>query len=94
MKLHRVAKLGGGSLSPSPRRAWIEISLDGYIRHCCRSPSPRRAWIEIPPAGLEFIEYFVSPSPRRAWIEIAVMFITLRLIKSPSPRRAWIEIRC
>ena len=39
----------GASMSPSPRRAWIEI----YIRvkpisATRKSPSPRRAWIEIP----------------------------------------------
>ena len=33
--------------SPSPRRAWIEISTDRRPCYYRASPSPRRAWIEI-----------------------------------------------
>ena len=34
-------------MSPSPRRAWIEMSnvYENVVK--MRSPSPRRAWIEI-----------------------------------------------
>ena len=36
------------SMSPSPRRAWIEITGHMVLRGWAyRSPSPRRAWIEI-----------------------------------------------
>ena len=36
-------------LSPSSRRAWIEISSGkSSTMDCSRSPSSRRAWIEIP----------------------------------------------
>ena len=34
-------------LSPSIRRAWIEIILSSYPRFFKVSPSIRRAWIEI-----------------------------------------------
>ena len=36
------------NVSPSPRRAWIEISLGQIgLTDIKLSPSPRRAWIEI-----------------------------------------------
>ena len=34
-------------VSPSPRRAWIEISDYVFNLPALTSPSPRRAWIEI-----------------------------------------------
>ena len=34
-------------MSPSSRRAWIEISLVGCLPAPPTSPSSRRAWIEI-----------------------------------------------
>ena len=34
-------------LSPSTRRAWIEIPCDVPLSCVCESPSTRRAWIEI-----------------------------------------------
>ena len=34
-------------LSPSPRRAWIEICIKTHLCIALESPSPRRAWIEI-----------------------------------------------
>ena len=34
-------------VSPSPRRAWIEISITMSVMPLIESPSPRRAWIEI-----------------------------------------------
>ena len=33
--------------SPSPRRAWIEISTSCSVQNDMGSPSPRRAWIEM-----------------------------------------------
>ena len=37
--------------SPSPRRAWIEISFQRAQAALQLSPSPRRAWIEMPMNG-------------------------------------------
>ena len=37
----------GSEVSPSPRRAWIEIIEEMTEFAQQRSPSPRRAWIEI-----------------------------------------------
>ena len=34
-------------MSPSTRRAWIEIPCDVPLSCVCESPSTRRAWIEI-----------------------------------------------
>ena len=57
-------------MSPSPRRAWIEISAGATA---CRRPYGR------PPHGGRGLKYklvddengqSLSPSPRRAWIEI------------------------
>ena len=35
-------------LSPSTRRAWIEIDKQAIILQLIESPSTRRAWIEMP----------------------------------------------
>ena len=47
-------------VSPSPRRAWIEIfNLEsGHIE--ASSPSPRRAWIEIPIPAIKQQSYRVA----------------------------------
>ena len=59
--------------SPSPRRAWIEITAL-TVRHGRRaSPSPRRAWIEMSILNISLCVNS-SPSPRRAWIEIKVEY--------------------
>ena len=42
------APYGFPGLSPSSRRAWIEIELRKYQALVITSPSSRRAWIEIP----------------------------------------------
>ena len=34
-------------MSPSAKRAWIEIYMTGYILLMTKSPSAKRAWIEI-----------------------------------------------
>ena len=34
-------------MSPSSRRAWIEIAIGDHLRVIAESPSSRRAWIEI-----------------------------------------------
>ena len=59
-------------MSPSTRRAWIEMPLRLAI--CCSaraSPSTRRAWIEIR-ARKDSSRPDPSPSTRRAWIEMEV----------------------
>ena len=58
-----------GLLSPSSRRAWIEIPLAEASELIIMSPSSRRAWIEIPCACMVIYRH-KSPSSRRAWIEM------------------------
>ena len=95
-------------MSPSSRRAWIEIS------HWRKLP-PSRAWIEISYVKMTLRWFAASPSSRRAWIEILRPCPTtgsglVALLaegvdrnkevthfepdpwQSPSSRRAWIEI--
>ena len=78
--------------SPSPRRAWIEITA---------SPStPLSLMVALPTEGVDRNQLsllamksrLASPSPRRAWIEITPITMTSVDLASPSPRRAWIEI--
>ena len=57
-------------LSPSSRRAWIEITQAFWPSFRPRSPSSRRAWIEIVKKTSHSYP-LLSPSSRRAWIEIA-----------------------
>ena len=53
MKFDDPGEDAGGSLSPSVRRAWIEILVCNCKRTGSRkSPSVRRAWIEIPSSRL------------------------------------------
>ena len=79
-------------VSPSTRRAWIEIRMLSASGVTIGSPSTRRAWIEI--GGRERIAVCArSPSTRRAWIEmLRVDERGLWGSVSPSTRRAWIEI--
>ena len=57
-------------MSPSSRRAWIEIPTGRHAFYLNRtSPSSRRAWIEIELAQ-QCRRALESPSSRRAWIEI------------------------
>ena len=57
-------------LSPSSRRAWIEINYSDSSQYVGTSPSSRRAWIEIVPITAMQNAEQMSPSSRRAWIEI------------------------
>ena len=59
-------------MSPSSRRAWIEILKRFGASHLSASPSSRRAWIEILCKSVEHLPTRKSPSSRRAWIEIEV----------------------
>ena len=63
-------------LSPSSRRAWIEILFTSFLRmRECASPSSRRAWIEIHVMLYEDAAQ-KSPSSRRAWIEMILIMRT------------------
>ena len=79
-------------LSPSSRRAWIEI-----LDHLLNAP-PRL--VALLAEGVDRnIDYdgpdrtaYASPSSRRAWIEITLTRRRATVMRSPSSRRAWIEI--
>ncbi len=58
-------------VSPSTRRAWIEISMIFCAQARATSPSTRRAWIEMPARSAYRRPFQPSPSTRRAWIEIS-----------------------
>ena len=81
-------------VSPSPRRAWIEIAR--LLRDGCRQE------VALPTEGVDrnllqsgkMSQQQLSPSPRRAWIEIIVLLLGAAITVSPSPRRAWIEMQC
>ena len=63
-------------LSPSSRRAWIEINTSTSTKTQKMSPSSRRAWIEIDCIDLDAEKARLSPSSRRAWIEImSIIFL-------------------
>ena len=80
-------------MSPSIRKAWIEIKILGTPRQrrLGRLPygrrglkSSREQWNSLTA---------VSPSIRKAWIEIKGSLTALQFCKSsPSIRKAWIEI--
>ena len=79
-------------LSPSSRRAWIEI--------CWLLRSGRKILVALLAEGVDrnivivsvMPEVQRSPSSRRAWIEIKMCCKAIAMRKSPSSRRAWIEI--
>ena len=74
------------SLSPSSRRAWIEIIEKGFNETMnVSSPSSRRAWIEIG-SVLPVAAARVSPSSRRAWIEMVGSHDHLAGLGSRPPR--------
>ena len=59
-------------LSPSSRRAWIEMLMCLCTGESYGSPSSRRAWIEMAPLAVVG-RAPKSPSSRRAWIEIDII---------------------
>ena len=80
-------------MSPSSRRAWIEISS--------REQPSTTAPVALLAEGVDRnvvpvqngVDSAVSPSSRRAWIEmICAVTVPSLFSKSPSSRRAWIEI--
>ena len=79
-------------LSPSPRRAWIEIGKIARLRLGKGSPSPRRAWIEMTIArysgrSRDAVALPTEGVDRNRHVQPIQMDHT-----SPSPRRAWIEM--
>ena len=81
-------------VSPSTRRAWIEIyPIRVLSSDASSSPSTRRAWIEMRNFSTAAGFSSRSPSTRRAWIEIRHdRDLHAHLQQSPSTRRAWIEM--
>ena len=80
-------------LSPSTRRAWIEILYPSMMHS--------DSGVALHPEGVDrnhfrgscFGGCKLSPSTRRAWIEIEAQDNAIMIYKaSPSTRRAWIEI--
>ena len=66
-------------VSPSTRRAWIEIpSRTTCCDHAEMSPSTRRAWIEMSYPRNTRRRRCGSPSTRRAWIEIPIRCWTIK----------------
>ena len=83
-----------GSVSPSTRRAWIEmLKPASHALISSPSPSTRRAWIEIPPMPDEGSENEVALHPEGVDRNVPDGMWDYRVVMSPSTRRAWIEIR-
>ena len=79
-------------MSPSSRRAWIEIQSGGASGLTLLSPSSRRAWIEILQRLAERLDNQVAllaegVDRNPEWL--AVIFM---IAGSPSSRRAQVEI--
>ena len=80
------------ALSPSSRRAWIEIEMLSDLENALLSPSSRRAWIEIGRARPERepdLVALLAEGVDRNFPKTAAM---VTAPESPSSRRAWIEI--
>ena len=79
-------------LSPSSRRAWIEIRLAGSPRRLGESPSSRRAWIEIERLRRGCPLWTVALLAEGVDRNTGDKTGNLTMHWSPSSRRAWIEI--
>ena len=79
-------------VSPSSRRAWIEITVYGWVNAAdvvaLLAEGVDRNWTNARYGTTAS----PSPSSRRAWIEIRLSTNTVKTKTSPSSRRAWIEI--
>ena len=85
-------KRPGGRVSPSSRRAWIEIGVMTGGINVVMSPSSRRAWIEIlthrlPHGGL-LVALLAEGVDRNCYLRFECEGGRV----SPSSRRAWIEM--
>ena len=91
LRHHRRKQLG--TLSPSSRRAWIEIGL--YlctILQARSSPSSRRAWIEIAHVVAVLCTADVALLAEGVDRNYLQSTSYAKAAASPSSRRAWIEI--
>ena len=79
-------------MSPSTRRAWIEIQLYGALGDDQSSPSTRRAWIEIGTRSARSRSLRVALHPEGVDRNFFGYDIANLDRGSPSTRRAWIEI--
>ena len=80
-------------LSPSSRRAWIEIPIGVSSLVCCPlSPSSRRAWIEMDTLVLSSLLYAVALLTEGVDRNPQVAAVPTTAAVSPSSRRAWIEM--
>ena len=80
-------------LSPSSRRAWIEMYF--FVLRtisAARSPSSRRAWIEMYMALTLAACALVALLTEGVDRNMALATMVSRAALSPSSRRAWIEI--
>ena len=81
-------------MSPSTRRAWIEILNSSRVfTAIISSPSTRRAWIEIFYLQIFIIAQRVALHPEGVDINCMDFTTCSRPDLSPSTRRAWIEIQ-
>ena len=91
--MRRVGPGAAAHASPSPRRAWIEITCL-MVGTCSTvgSPSPQRAWIEIPSLDRSSrtppVALLTEGVDRNGWLG----WLAVAWVMSPSSRRAWIEI--
>ena len=80
-------------LSPSSRRAWIEIeSKNLHKKMAGASPSSRRAWIEIRQLSHGHYPFFVALLAEGVDRNLISSSESSTHSESPSSRRAWIEI--
>ena len=80
-------------VSPSTRRAWIEISVNVNAAYLLVSPSTRRAWIEIKLSLNAAVDSPVALHPEGVDRNRSTRTSRCSKSVSPSTRRAWIEIR-
>ena len=80
-------------LSPSSRRAWIEIKIRNCNWKYSQSPSSRRAWIEIDGLGWKLWPQQVALLAEGVDRNSGSSECTSDHRESPSSRRAWIEMK-
>ena len=80
------------SLSPSTRKAWIEIYANSYriIYLVVAFHTEGVDWNKH--INFKIFVCVGSPSTRKAWIEIMLVSLRREINVSPSTRKAWIEI--
>ena len=79
-------------LSPSSRRAWIEIALLYFLALAWLSPSSRRAWIEMKMCCSAMLMRKVALLAEGVDRNLHLLGCSAVRSSSPSSRRAWIEM--